>query len=348
MYLQQVVKFIGRIKPKKIRKIYKNKITNKDQIMLLDVPTNGNIGDQAIVYATRLFLKRLVPNYSILEVTYTDLNAVLNVLKNNLSNHTLIILNGGGNLGDIYPSEEFNRWLTFKKLKANKKILFPQSISFQKNKKGEKMLKKSISSYTKATNLEVFLREKKSFNFFKNKYKINNSTLVPDIVFSLEKAISINNNKRSGVITLLRNDVEKGNYDLTELYKKFVDKSVKYSDTFVANITVDKSNREKLVLDKINELSKYELVITDRLHGMILSYLSHTPTLVIENNNWKIKSTYETWLKKAPYIEMLSNKPTAQECEEAIRNIKGSDTSYINVSQNFGPLESAIRDGINE
>ena len=93
MYLQQVVKFIGRIKPKKIRKIYKNKITNKDQIMLLDVPTNGNIGDQAIVYATRLFLKRLVPNYSILEVTYTDLNAVLNVLKNNLSNHTLIILN---------------------------------------------------------------------------------------------------------------------------------------------------------------------------------------------------------------------------------------------------------------
>nr|WP_253956503.1 polysaccharide pyruvyl transferase family protein [Pediococcus pentosaceus] len=317
----------------------------------MDVPTNGNIGDQAIVYATYLFLNELKPNYSILEVPYTDLNASLNTLRRNLAADTLVILNGGGNLGDIYPSEEFNRWTTFRMLKQNKKILFPQSVSFKTNKEGLKMLKKSINSYEKSHKLNVFLRERKSFNFFKENYKNVDVNLVPDIVFSLENKIQVNDTEKSlGVLTLLRDDIEKSDYDLSNLFKAVTQKNKKLtkSDTYIPNIKINEKSREKLVLSKIEEISRYELVITDRLHGMILSYLAHTPVIVLENNNWKIKSTYQTWLKDASFVKLINSNPTYLEAKKILEILENVDTSYINVSDNFEVLKTMIRDDKDE
>lgn len=353
VYLQRFIKFIGRIRPRpKLRKRYRSLITNKKQIILLDVPTNGNIGDQAIVYATEKFLKDIFMNYSILEVPYTDLNAVLITLKRRLSHKSLVILNGGGNIGDIYPSEEFNRWTTYRLLNKNNKILFPQSISFKSIPGGNKILIDSVKNYHNANDLIVFLREKSSFDFFKKNYNDVKSQLVPDIVFYLEKVI--NNTELSsskiGCISLLRNDIEKGNYDISRVYEILATKSINIqdSDTYISDIYVDNSNREKIVLDKIMEISRYKLVITDRLHGMILAYLAHTPAIVIENNNWKIRSTYETWLKDVPYIEIVNSNPSRKYAEEIVNRVLGASTDYVQVSSSLNSLRETVRDNMHE
>ena len=40
-----------------------------------------------------------------------------------------------------------------------------------------------------------------------------------------------------------------------------------------------------------------ELVITDRLHGMLFSAITNTPCIVFDNSYGKISSLYDTWLK---------------------------------------------------
>ena len=44
------------------------------------------------------------------------------------------------------------------------------------------------------------------------------------------------------------------------------------------------------------EIQESELVVTDRLHGMISSYINNVPAIVFSNYNHKIISSYE-WVK---------------------------------------------------
>ena len=47
-----------------------------------------------------------------------------------------------------------------------------------------------------------------------------------------------------------------------------------------------------------------EIVITDRLHGLIFAAITETPCIVLQSNNHKIKATYETWLRSYAHIKM--------------------------------------------
>ncbi|MGH2097437.1 polysaccharide pyruvyl transferase family protein [Aerococcus urinaeequi] len=81
---------------------------------------------------------------------------------------------------------------------------------------------------------------------------------------------------------------------------------IKESDTHLGDkIVLDISKRDNIVMDKLKEISKHELVITDRLHGMIFAYLTDTPCLVFDNNNHKISQTYDTWLKNNTNIILV-------------------------------------------
>ena len=44
-----------------------------------------------------------------------------------------------------------------------------------------------------------------------------------------------------------------------------------------------KENREQLLKQKIEEFQSAELVITDRLHGMIFSVITGTPCIAFDN-----------------------------------------------------------------
>lgn len=53
-----------------------------------------------------------------------------------------------------------------------------------------------------------------------------------------------------------------------------------------------------------NLFKSAKLVITDRLHGMIFCYLTNTPCLVFQNNNHKVRETYE-WIKGNKNITLV-------------------------------------------
>ena len=75
-----------------------------------------------------------------------------------------------------------------------------------------------------------------------------------------------------------------------------------FTDTFIENVYApDDSKRKEIIQKKLAEFSQAQLIITDRLHGMILAYLSKTPCIVLSNYNYKIEGVYE-WIKEIEWV----------------------------------------------
>lgn len=107
----------------------------------------------------------------------------------------------------------------------------------------------------------------------------------------------------------LRNDVEKTMMDenqrimLAFLNKKY-DKII-YSD-MVENKSIGPEESNYMVQRKLREFAASELVITDRLHGMIFAAVTETPCIVLNSRSHKIRGCYE-WLSKLGYIRFLDD-----------------------------------------
>jgi pyruvyl transferase EpsI len=54
----------------------------------------------------------------------------------------------------------------------------------------------------------------------------------------------------------------------------------------------------------IDIIRNSELVITDRLHGMIFCAITSTPCIVMSNYNYKVSGVYE-WIKDLKYVSFL-------------------------------------------
>ena len=67
-----------------------------------------------------------------------------------------------------------------------------------------------------------------------------------------------------------------------------------------------REEREERVLKKIQEFQMAQIVITDRLHGMIFSAITGTPCIVLNNNNSKVKNCYEK-LRNLKYIQFIDD-----------------------------------------
>ena len=63
--------------------------------------------------------------------------------------------------------------------------------------------------------------------------------------------------------------------------------------------------REKLVINKLKEFAECEIVVTDRLHGMIFSYITSTPCIALGNSTGKSLYSYEDWLSKSSNVSFV-------------------------------------------
>lgn len=139
----------------------------------------------------------------------------------------------------------------------------------------------------------------------KKSFKCNTILFVPDIV--LYSNYKIYNNKRNGICLCLRKDIEKSakSKDVNEFFKN---KKCEYTDNVSDEKNVNIEERIKIVEDKMNEYSNYELVVTDRLHTMIFCYITKTKCLFLDNSNGKVLRVYNDWIKDTcNYIKPLEN-----------------------------------------
>lgn len=267
----------------------------------------ANLGDLAITKAQIKFLKDYFPQYEVIEYKLSDTYKGIHKLKKLCNPTDVITIIGGGNMGDLYEGIEECRRTIIEFFPNNKIISFPQTIDFSKDHNGIISLEKSIKIYSRHKDLHIFARENNSYDLMKKFFHANKVYLAPDIVLYLnEKEPRYN---RSGVILCLRDDKETkvsalAKHNLIEIVKKKYDE-IAYYDTHIGEENFQNRNVE-FELEKIwSTFKKSELVVTDRLHGMIFCAITSTPCIVFPNSNHKITSTYTTWLRELSFIQLI-------------------------------------------
>lgn len=263
-------------------------------------PTHGNMGDHAIAEAVARLLDEMKIRY--VEVTTAQLSLLRKFGYLSVMDEHLILVNGGGNLGTLWPAaEELFRKLIQKNPRASI-ICLPNTIYYENTEYGKRELEKSRRIYNAHPHLTLCAREKISYELMQRIYK--NVLLIPDMALSLNHCTE--EQKRNGCMLCLRSDREKtitaeAEAELTMRVEELFEENYRRSDMNIGR-PVALCDRAATLEEKYAEFRTAELVITDRLHGMIFAAITGTPCIVINSKSPKVRGCYE-WIRELEYIK---------------------------------------------
>lgn len=310
--------------------------------VIIATPEHGNLGDQAIVKAEKLFLSSNgFDKNAIVEICNSDYLRFGDKLVSHIKENDLVIIDGGGNLGSLWEKEDDKISKIIAEYPNNKVIVFPQTVYYDDSKESQNRIKNNYQIYKLNKKLIVCLREKNSYEFFIKNFPDIKSILVPDVVLSIK---DINYDIiRKDALVCFRDDVEKNIDDVTKEYiitllaKKGY--KVKTTSTLV-DYPVTVANRDIELSKKWAEFASSEIVITDRLHAMIFATITNTPCIAIDNKSKKVSGSYE-WIKDNKYVKCVES---LDEIEYAIDEVTNNKGTYIGMKNKFDLLIQGLRD----
>lgn len=309
-------------------------LNRKKKLFLFGTEDFGNLGDNQIAISELEFLKSYFYEYTIFELPASKYRFYIAQLEKYVNKNDPIFLTGGGNLGDQYPFAENIRRDAIRRFPHNKILIFPQTIDFAANQKGQEELALSKAVYDAHPQLFLCTREKKSFAFAKEVFQCQ-VLLMPDIVlFSNYSFFTL---ERTGLLFNLRKDKESilsenTRQDLIENAKKagcpvkFIEHQLDHDISAGSRSGYLKAAREAYAASR--------LVITDRLHGMIFSVITGTPCICMNNCNAKIEGVYE-WLKNISYIKFIQSPEDLPAAMQELLERKPSFYNHKKLLSNF-------------
>lgn len=275
----------------------------------------GNIGDLAISEAQRQFLLHALPSFEVVPVPISITEEALHSIRKQIAPGDIVTIVGGGNMGSMYPDIEALRQRVIRAFPDNRVICFPQTLDWDESGASKRALTRIARVYARHPDLHVFARETVSLKKLKEMFSNRPSVkvgLAPDIVLSATgSALGVNGVARpDGVLLCLRNDGERrlGERDEAAVRQALVDSglAVVETDTHAGGAGLSSDRCTQLVAGKLEQFAAARLVVTDRLHGMILAALAGTPCLVLPNANHKIRQTWLDWMTQVPQVRFLA------------------------------------------
>lgn len=274
----------------------------------IDTPHYTNIGDTLIWSGTKFFLKSLP--YKMLYTASVDTFDYRDIDKD-----TVILLQGGGNFGDLWRVHQQFRLDIIKRYPNNKIIILPQTIFYN----NPQLLKEDAEVISNHKNITVCARDNVSYNIAKDNFKCN-ILLLPDMAFCIPynylKRFSAKN-VMNKTLFLKRGDKELSDVDYSKLTNTLGDfDTCDWPSMERRTITIKYFNKvqrkcknrklvdlyaEKLFMPHLVKLgvgfvSSYNKVYTTRLHVAILCTLLHKPFTIIDNSYGKNSTFFDTWL----------------------------------------------------
>lgn len=277
-------------------------------IYYLMAPSFGNVGDEAIVESSILYLKDMFFEFTLVVIDYVDTLQTLQEIKRICKKEDIIVLQGGGNIGTLYYDAERMREFILEKFPNTTIISMPQSIFFSNDQQGKRRLDRCKKTYNSHSNFIIIAREQYSYEIMMHEFSNCKVLLNPDIVFYLSKIINSDEiNERSGIMTCLRTDKE----DILK-NKRFSiihNLAEKYDDLIISDTCVSRNIPNEIrtneVFSLINQFKKMRIIITDRLHGMVLAALTNTPCIVMPSIDKKVIGTYN-WIQDIDFVKFIN------------------------------------------
>jgi exopolysaccharide biosynthesis predicted pyruvyltransferase EpsI len=295
-------------------------------VALLDFPNHANVGDSAIWLGEAEFLRRHGAN-----VAYVcDLQSYSpEHLAARLGADGVILLHGGGNLGDYwYHHQEFRERVitTFQKHRI---IQLPQTIHFVNAWAADQCAK----VFNAHPHLTVLCRDRPSLQFAASRFS-SPAKLCPDMALALG-AISRPHEPDAEVLWLARTDTEAAaawgdetragvvredwldepDFELRELNKSLTAALLAKPADWEQLQSELGATYEPLARHRVargcSQLSRGRAVVTDRLHGHILSMLLGLPHVVLDNAYGKIAGFREAWTEPCGLVRRAGSPDEA-------------------------------------
>ena len=308
---------------------------------LLNTPDYMNLGDHAITVAESRYLKENFGEFYELGSNVCHIDG-LRRLKSYVKPYDVIFVQGGGNMGSLWRMCEENIRNIVRNFPDNRIVIFPQSVYYGDSDEELAYFAQSQEIYNGHKDLLICSRDRRSYDFVKKSYKCK-SMLLPDMALTLEHN---KKSERRGLGLLLRDDKEKlirGDYRVNaELAAKKLGMELK---VITHHPVADPCSRQALIDELLDIYSSCELVVTDRLHGMILSAVTNTPCIAFDNSYHKVADLYKTWIRDCEHITLsepldeaalaeLIEEKTSREYREFVPGIYRKEfdklTAYLN------------------
>ena len=306
-----------------------------DECVLLEIPNYKNIGDSLIWKGEQIFLDRINrrPLYESNLFTFKP---------DYIKDSTIILLQGGGNFGDLYDASQSFRMEIISKYPNNKIILFPQTIFY----KNEELMKIHLSKMAEHKYLYLCLRDQISFDTVKPYFDNSRLLLLPDMAFFIDLSDKISNVPTNKNLFFKRNDTElkkeQSMNDFEELgfseaNTDILDWPTYYKSSFLNNLSerlsaiegrvskrfknipilnhfIDpafglksQENLDAYLNTGVKMINRYDKVVTSRLHGLILSILLDKQIYILDNTYGKNKNFYNTWLTDFEDVSLIND-----------------------------------------
>lgn len=289
---------------------------------LLEVPYYLNIGDLLIWQGEKDFLSTIES-----KCIYTSDSTNFNY-KLKLSKDVTILLQGGGNFGDIWNEPQAFRKKIISMYPDNKVIIFPQTVHYQ----CKENLINDANFFSKYPNVTICARDIKSYEILKMYFTRNELLLLPDMAFCIKRDFKAEE-KGDKILFAKRTDIEINNsinydiipkdceiHDWPTFEKNMISKELSrinhvlyFFDIIFHTSIVNKFTRyyweyvrlPKMVDLGIKFLEPYHTIYTTRLHIGILGILMGKKVYMLDNSYGKLSCFYNTWLKDCKNVELL-------------------------------------------
>ena len=284
--------------------IYKLRIENPKAVFLVFTPEHGNLGDHAIAQAEKTWLDSLDLPY--IEVTGKTLRTWEKQNTLNGMNGRTIFIHGGGYMGTIWPESERILLKLVSQNPGSNILALPNTFYYEQSEFGINELEKAINLYNSHRHLKIYARESVSFRAMNQ--VLEHAGIAPDMVLRMNKCMR--GVIREGCILCLRSDREKTRSEEMETSiirqaHALFGEHIKHLDMIVPH-EIPISERDVELEKQYDAFRHAELVITDRLHGMIFCAITGTPCIVINSKSPKVRGCYE-WINDLPYIRFCED-----------------------------------------
>lgn len=287
------------------------------RFVLLDVPAHSNVGDHAIHLGELALIRTLGGRIVYRSNLQTNIWAMVE-----REPEAAILLHGGGNLGDLWPRHQLFREEVSRRFPYREIVVMPQTVWFR-TKESLEQAKRAFGGHRFLT---LMLRDRPSLSFCVEHFDAR-TYLCPDPAFALR--LRARELPSKPVIALLRTDKERrvGTPPLLDDIPT-VDWTGSgslplWTSAGIATRTQSRLRghgasllASKLIPRTYDPVARYhvsrgarilsrgKVVITDRLHGHVLSMILGIPHVVLDNSYGKVLSFVNTWSIKSPLVRI--------------------------------------------
>jgi pyruvyl transferase EpsI len=307
----------------------------------------ANLGDVAIAVAQARFLAVHLPEYEVVYFPCASTYLQMKSLEHVCGPGDLITIAGGGNMGDLYSSLEDARRFIVERFPDNRIVSFPQTADFSDTREGLRELKRSCKVYGSHRDLHLFAREPTSMERMRQYFPNTPVHLVPDIALHLNE--SKPRRQRQGVLLCLRADAESASPPRlrTDMASGLVSRGfgVRVVDTHAGDSDrLPIPERERQLQALLDAFRTAQVVVTDRLHGMVFSAITGTPCVALKSRNHKIKSTYDSWLRAQEYVRFQDDFDVDHTLQliKVLGELNTTSIQPPDLTEHFGPLRKAV------